>query len=123
MVVDRIIPTFTRIGNEGDRKTDVPGDKEIFIPSIEEQSILMNELVFLFATSVIQNVPQMKAEFLSIYPVHLHHRYTAQAGEKTKQYPLGLFDTNETKTGTCNQDTSHSKMMKLWNLYFLVVTD
>lgn len=60
-------------------------DKEIFIPSIEEQSILMDELVFLFATSVIQNVPQMKAEFLSIYPVHLHHRYTAQAGEKTKQ--------------------------------------
>lgn len=85
VVVDRIIPTFTRIGNEGDRKTDVPGDKEIFIPSIEEQSILMDELVFLFATSVIQNVPQMKAEFFSIYPVHLHHRYTAQAGEKTKQ--------------------------------------
>lgn len=85
VVVDRIIPTFTRIGNEGDRKTDVLGDKEIFIPSIEEQSILMDELVFLFATSVIQNVPQMKAEFLSIYPVHLHHRYTAQAGEKTKQ--------------------------------------
>lgn len=84
MVVDRIIPTFTRIGNEGDRKTDVPGDKEIFIPSIEEQSILMDELVFLFATSVIQNVPQMKAEFLSIYPVHLHHRYTAQAGEKNQ---------------------------------------
>lgn len=57
VVVDRIIPTFTRIGNEEDWKTDVPGDKEIFIPSIEEQSILMDELVFLFATSVIQNVP------------------------------------------------------------------
>lgn len=98
MVVDRIIPTFTRIGNEGDRKTDVPGDKEIFIPSIEEQNSLMDELVFLFATSVIQNVPQIKAERLSIYPVHLQHRYTAQAGEKTKQDPLGLFDTNETKT-------------------------
>lgn len=82
--VDRIIPSITRIGNEGDRKTDAPGDKEIFIPSIEEQSILMDELVFLFATSVIQNVPQMKAEFFSIYEVHLHHWYTAQAGEKNK---------------------------------------
>lgn len=98
VVVDRIIPTFTHIRSEGDQKTDIPEDKEKFIPSIEEQSILMDELVFLFATSVIQNVPQMKAEFSSIYPVHLHHRYTAQAGEKTKQYPLGLYDTNETKT-------------------------
>lgn len=66
-------------------ETDVPEDKEKLLQSIEEQSILMDELVFLFATSVIQNVPQMKAEYLSIYSVHLHHRYTAQAGEKTKQ--------------------------------------
>lgn len=82
MVVDRIIPTFTHIRSEGDQKTDIPEDKEKFIPSIEEQSILMDELVFLFATSVIQNVPQMKAEFSSIYPVHLHHRYILHTQEK-----------------------------------------
>ncbi|XP_061166246.1 uncharacterized protein LOC133175139 [Saccostrea echinata] len=98
VVVDRIIPTCAPMGNGEDQETDTSIDKEKFIPSIEEQGMLMDELIFLFASSVIQNVPQMKVEFEKIYRVHLTHQYSAQAGEKTKQYPLGLFDTNETKT-------------------------
>ncbi|XP_071151008.1 uncharacterized protein [Mytilus edulis] len=58
----------------------------------------MDELVFIFATSIIINIPQMKKEFYKVYPKHKTHDYSAQAGMKTKQYPLGLFDTNETKT-------------------------
>ncbi|XP_056014422.1 uncharacterized protein LOC125649436 [Ostrea edulis] len=96
VVVDRIIPTARGVENSDELKTDIK--LETFIPSIEEQTILMDELVFHFATSVIKGVPQMKAEFANIYPAHLTHPYSAQAGEKTKQYPLGLFDTNETKT-------------------------
>ena len=80
-VVDRVIPISVE-------KTTVPfHDIEIekFIPSMEEQFTLMNELVFIFATSVIQNIPQMKEEFTKIYPTHLMHKYSEQAGVKTKQ--------------------------------------
>lgn len=40
----------------------------------------------------------MKIEFNRVYPGHLTHDNSAQAGMETKQYTLGLFDTNETKT-------------------------
>lgn len=83
VVVDRIIPTARGVENSDELKTDIK--LETFIPSIEEQTILMDELVFHFATSVIKGVPQMKAEFANIYPAHLTHPYSAQAGEKTKQ--------------------------------------
>ncbi|CAG2189420.1 unnamed protein product [Mytilus edulis] len=94
-VVDRIIPTQTgHAGNDVEPDLDI----EKFLPSVEEQQILMDELVFIFATSIIINIPQMKKEFYKVYPKHKTHDYSAQAGMKTKQYPLGLFDTNETKT-------------------------
>ena len=89
VVVDNIIPIHAPMGNREDQKADIP--IETFIPSIEEQITLMDELVFLFATSVIQNIPQMKTEFANIYPTHLNHQYSAQAGEKTKQV---LFHLN-----------------------------
>ena len=89
MVVDRISSIRVPTGNREDERADIPIEK--FIPSIEEQRTLIEELVYLFTTSVIQNIPQMKTEFANIYPTHLNHQYSAQAGEKTKQV---LFHLN-----------------------------
>ena len=84
VVVDRVIPTHTENeANDQDDHDDV--DIQKFIPSIEEQATLMNELVFLFATSIIQHIPQMNREFAKIYPSHLPHQYSPLAGVKTKQ--------------------------------------
>ncbi|XP_063435141.1 uncharacterized protein LOC134716217 [Mytilus trossulus] len=69
-----------------------------FIPSLTEQKQLMQELTFIFATSVIQNVPQIGRLFKKIYPEHLNHTYSDYAGLKTAQYPLGIYDCNENKT-------------------------
>ena len=33
------------------------------------------ELVFLFASSIIQNIPKMKEKFTNLYPTHLMHKY------------------------------------------------
>ncbi|XP_021342789.1 uncharacterized protein LOC110443113 [Mizuhopecten yessoensis] len=57
----------------------------------------MDELVFLVATAVIENIPQLKKIF-KFYPKHFDHKNSHHAGTKTKQFPLGLFDCNETKT-------------------------
>lgn len=56
-----------------------------FIPSLTEQKQLMQELTFIFATSVIQNVPQIGRLFKKIYPEHLNHTYSDYAGLKTAQ--------------------------------------
>lgn len=56
-----------------------------FIPSLTEQKQLMQELTFIFATSVIQNVPQIGRLFKKIYPEHLNHTYSDYAGLKTTQ--------------------------------------
>ncbi|WAQ95109.1 hypothetical protein MAR_007580, partial [Mya arenaria] len=48
-----------------------------YIPSVDEQKDLLKELVFLVATSVIQNIPQLS--------------------DVLGQFPLGLFDCNENK--------------------------
>lgn len=40
----------------------------------------------------------MKKQFGCIYPSHLEHEYSDFAGIKTKQFPIGLYDCNETKT-------------------------
>lgn len=69
-----------------------------FIPSVQEQKLLMTELTFIFGTSIIKTLPQISQYFQDIYPVHLHHRYSEFAGMKTTQYPLGLYDCNENKT-------------------------
>ncbi|XP_062582660.1 uncharacterized protein LOC134244405 [Saccostrea cucullata] len=69
-----------------------------FIPSSEDQDILLHELTFLVASSVIANIDQMNDSFVSIYPKHLQHKYSNYSGIKTEQYPLGLFDCNEMVT-------------------------
>ena len=56
-----------------------------FIPSLIEQRQLMKELTFLFATSVISNIPQINQEFKDIYPVHLDHPFSQYCGNKTTQ--------------------------------------
>ncbi|KAK3108646.1 hypothetical protein FSP39_012456 [Pinctada imbricata] len=73
-------------------------DNITYIPSISEQKILLNELTFLFATSIIRNIPQIAQHLQNVYPQHIQHKHSHYAAMKTKQYPLGLFDTNENKT-------------------------
>ncbi|KAK3083023.1 hypothetical protein FSP39_011873 [Pinctada imbricata] len=63
-----------------------------------KQKILLNELTFLFATSIIRNIPQIAQHLQNVYPQHIQHKHSHYAAMKTKQYPLGLFDTNENKT-------------------------
>ncbi|XP_071121775.1 uncharacterized protein [Mytilus edulis] len=92
-VVDRIVPENKPVVEE-----EVQLNHADFIPSISEQEQLKKELSFLVATSVIQNIDQMKTEFESIFPSHLEHDYSDSSGIKTKQFPLGLFDCNENKT-------------------------
>ncbi|XP_069109674.1 uncharacterized protein [Argopecten irradians] len=93
VVVDRVIPA-ERQSEDTDTKIEV----EKFVPSVEEQSLLMDELIFIVASSVIQNLSQMKTIYGKIYPKHLAHQFSDRAGEKTKQYSLGLSDCNENKT-------------------------
>lgn len=59
-VVDRIVPLSQDLPNV-DMNCDVDADR--FVPSVEEQNLLMNELVFIVASSVISNLPQMRAIF------------------------------------------------------------
>eukprot|EP00105_Crassostrea_gigas_P018631 XP_011436813.2 PREDICTED: uncharacterized protein LOC105334904 [Crassostrea gigas] len=58
----------------------------------------MRELVFIFATSIIEHNPKLQRVYSSIYPKHLDPPYSHFSGLKTFQYPLGLFDCNENKT-------------------------
>ena len=58
---------------------------EAFIPSVEDQNLLLNELTFMVAWSVIKNVEQVGSFLENIYPKHLQHEYSDFAGEKTKQ--------------------------------------
>lgn len=59
-VVDRIVPLSQDLPNV-DMNCDVDADR--FVPSVEEQNLLMNELVFIVASSVISNLPQMRVIF------------------------------------------------------------
>lgn len=93
-IVDRVIPT------EHGCHSSAPHDIGVgtFIPSIDDQKNLMKELTFIFSTSVIENHPELQKIYGKIYPKHLEHKYSHCVGNKTKQYPLGLFDCNENKT-------------------------
>lgn len=59
-VVDTVVPVSQDLPNV-DMNCDVDADR--FVPSVEEQNLLMNELVFIIASSVISNLPQMRAIF------------------------------------------------------------
>ncbi|WAR16340.1 LOW QUALITY PROTEIN: hypothetical protein MAR_030934, partial [Mya arenaria] len=94
-----ILPSYRTM----DRKTESlhlfnrPFHVNNYIPSVDEQKDLLKELVFLVATSVIQNIPQLSDVFGQVYPKHLKHKYSDTCGKKTEQFPLGLFDCNENK--------------------------
>ena len=83
VVVDRIIPDTS---NRIDKVTEMTAVN--FIPSIDKQALLTEELTFIIATSVIQNLDQMHDIFEHIYPKHLKHKYSDHAGLKTKQVCL-----------------------------------
>jgi hypothetical protein len=78
-IVDRVIPASS------DQVDPNNASLLCFIPSVCEQEILLKELTFLFATSIIKNVPKMTDCFVNIYPSHLEHRYSEFAGIKTTQ--------------------------------------
>ena len=78
-VVARIIPRPA----DGVEGTDMQAAN--FIPSLDEQALLSDELTFIVATSVIQNLDQMQQIFDKIYPKHLSHKYSDLAGKKTQQ--------------------------------------
>lgn len=63
---------------------------EKFVPSVEEQAKLKEELVFITATSVIKNILQLSKLMDKIYPKHLPHKYSDQAGINTVQVSTQL---------------------------------
>lgn len=63
---------------------------------MKEQEILIQKLTFLVATSVVQNLEQINKAMADLYPMHLQHDHSDKVGMKTQQFPLGLFDCNET---------------------------
>lgn len=84
VAVDRVqIPVPTGTSERDLDYVDISFEK--FVPSIEEQAKLKEELVFITATSVIKNIPQLSKLLDKIYPKHLPHEYSDQAGIKTVQ--------------------------------------
>ncbi|XP_033755665.1 uncharacterized protein LOC117338420 [Pecten maximus] len=90
-IVDRFSPT-SPVGSNGFE------NNLVYIPSVQEQKQLLNELTFIFATAIIRNIPDVSKYLDNTYPQHLDHKHSKYAGIKTTQYPLGLYDTNENKT-------------------------
>jgi hypothetical protein len=56
-----------------------------YIPSLLEQTQLLKELTFVFASAIIRHVPQVSKHFEKIFPKHLDHEHSAFAGIKTTQ--------------------------------------
>jgi hypothetical protein len=85
IAVDRVqIPVVTP--EEDQEYADISFDK--FVPSLEEQAKLKEELVFITATSVIRNIPHLSKLLDKVYPKHLSHKYSDQAGVKTVQVSI-----------------------------------
>ena len=78
-IVDRIIPPL--IPNPMHMELSAVN----FIPSIEEQELLLQQLTFIFATSVINNLDDLARQFSATYPTHLNHKYSNKAGDTTTQ--------------------------------------
>lgn len=82
-VIDRIVVDIPS-------KLDIPINIEniettAYIPSTEDERTLLEELTFLFARSVIENIEQMRNLFGDVYPDHLKHKYSDYIGLKTSQ--------------------------------------
>ena len=78
-IVDRKIPET--VGNC--RQNDF--SELHYIPSLDEQRILLKECAFIFARTVIEHIPQMHTVYSKIYPDHLDHTYSDVCGIKTEQ--------------------------------------
>ncbi|XP_069109713.1 uncharacterized protein [Argopecten irradians] len=98
-VVDRVHVEGEFPGNDVGNVIDV-GDLKpsSFIPSLQDQILLKDELTFLVSSAIIQNIDQMNILLEKVYPKHFEHKYSYCSGTKTQQHILGLFDCNETKT-------------------------
>lgn len=89
VAVDRVqIPIPPGISERDLEYVDILFEK--FVPSVEEQAKLKEELVFITATSVIKNILQLSKLLDKIYPKHLLHKYSDQAGIKTVQVSTQL---------------------------------
>lgn len=77
-VVDRIIPTPR---HEAGKRLSISD----YIPSLEEQEILIQELTLLVATSVVQNLEQINKAMADLFPMHLQHDHSDKVGMKTQQ--------------------------------------
>jgi hypothetical protein len=82
-LVDRVLPQSVSHESTVTNYSDI--DILRFIPSLQEQEQLLQELTFIFATSVINNSSQLQHHFKKIYPEHLEHKYSQFAGLKTSQ--------------------------------------
>lgn len=87
-VVDRLNPKKSTCNT-----TSIKDHIEIadYIPSVAEQEILLEELTFVLASSVINNLPQFEKIFKGNYPKHLQHKYSHIAGVKTEQVQISLL--------------------------------
>ena len=73
-LVDRVLPQSVSHELTVTNYSDI--DILRFIPSLQEQEQLLQELTFIFATSVINNSSQLQHHFKKIYPEHLEHKYS-----------------------------------------------
>lgn len=87
-IVDRVTPALQL------EEIESAFDVHHYIPSVREQEVLMKELVFLVATSLIENVPQIHEVFNKIYPKHLQHKYSDVCGIKTEQVLFQILNIN-----------------------------
>lgn len=81
-IVDRVVPASST-NSLTENRPELDNLK--FIPSTQEQELLLKEMTFLCARSVIENIPQIGNLFHKIYPDHLEHKYSRFAGLKTTQ--------------------------------------
>lgn len=88
-VVDKISPPLPQEVTDINSVTEL--DANIFILSLQEQNVLSNELTFLVASALVNNIDQLTNHFKNIYPQHLEHQYSHSAGIKTKQVRIFLF--------------------------------
>jgi hypothetical protein len=83
-----IVAVVDRVPTHHLQNTAVPNeelDYSTYIPSVVEQDKLLEEITFIFATSVLSNLPQLDEHFRHIYPKHLEHKYSSFCGIKTTQ--------------------------------------
>lgn len=84
-----VIAVVDRVPTDHMQNMSPPNIEELdyskYFPSTGEQNILLAEMTFLFAHSVLSNLPKLEEHFKQIYPKHLDHKYSTYCGIKTTQ--------------------------------------